>query len=227
MRGPSPQTRPAKIDIGLRRFAGSTGNSKMSDDDDRASKRSDHGFRPFRTQAQVEREGVPQFKHLPPEIRSKIWQDALPPFGIYTVEMLGREEPMPQQPPAPTPMTFRVVFRLEPVPRDQQDDKLRTRLDTMRAIQSVCSEAAYEVQMCFPTTINCTGGKLRFNAIHDSLSLSDLRCPLGRNIVKRMNRYSQDGVVFADNWHKIPRTIIFNNRALCIYFCGLANAFDL
>lgn len=62
---------------------------------------------------------------------------------------------MPQQPPAPAPMAVRVVYHLEPVPRDQQDDELRTRLDTMRAIQGVSSEAAHEVQRAFPTTIEC------------------------------------------------------------------------
>lgn len=142
----------------------------------------------------------------------------MPPYGFYTVLMLGREEPMPQQPPSPAPMAFRVAYRLEPVPRDQQDDELRTRLDTMRAIQGVSSEAAHEVQRAFPTTIDCTGGKLRFNAVHDSLNLSDLQCPLGSGFFDRFTRYTQGEVVFTNDWHKIPRTMLFNNRTLWVCF---------
>lgn len=187
-----------------------------------ASKRRDYNFRPRKTPAQIAEEGFPRFKNMPPEIRSKIWQDAMPPYGFYTVLMLGREEPMPQQPPAPAPMAFRVVYRLEPVPRDQQDDELRTRLDTMRTIQGVSLEAAHEVQRAFPTTIDCTGGKLRFNAVHDSLNLSDLQCLLGSGFVDRFTRYTQGGVVFANDWHKIPHTMLFNNRTLWVCFCRAA-----
>lgn len=187
-----------------------------------ASKRRDYNFRPRKTPAQIAKEGFPRFNNLPAETRSKIWQDAMPPYGFYTVLMLGREEPMPQQPPAPIPMAFRVVYRLEPVPRDQQDDELRTRLDTMRAIQGVSSEAAYEVQRAFPTTIDCTGGKLRFNAVHDSLNLSDLQCLLGSGFVDRFKGYIQGGVAFANDWHKIPRTMLFNNRTLWVCFCRAA-----
>lgn len=189
-----------------------------------ASKRRDYNFRPRKTPAQIAKEGFPLFKKLPPEIRSKIWQDAMPPYGFYTVLMLGREEPMPQQPPSPAPMAFRVVYRLEPVPRDQQDDELRRRLDTMRAIQGVSSEAAHEVQRAFPTTIDCPGGKLRFNAVHDSLNLSDLQCPLGIGFIDRFTRYTQGEVVFTNDWHKIPRTMLFNNRTLWDCFCRAARS---
>lgn len=188
-----------------------------------ASKRRDYNFRPRKTPAQIAKEGFPRFNDLPAEIRSKIWQDAMPPYGFYTVLMLGREEPMPQQPPPPAPMAFRVVYRLEPVPRDQQDDELRTRLDIMRAIQGVSSEAAHEVQRAFPTTIDCTGGKLRFNAVHDRLNLSDLQCPLGSGFIDRFKGYAQGGVVFANDWHKIPRTMFFNNRTLWLCFCRAAH----
>lgn len=189
-----------------------------------ASKRRDYNFRPRKTPAQIAKEGFPRFKKLPPEIRSKIWQDAMPPYGIYTVLMLGREEPMPQQPPAPAPMAFRVVYRLEPVPRNQQDDELRTRLDAMRAIQGVSSEAAHEVERAFPTAIDCTGGKLRFNAVHDSLNLSDLQCLLGSGFVDRFTQYTQGEVVFANDWHKIPRTMFFNNRTLWVCFSRAARS---
>lgn len=195
--------------------------NRLSDADkvaEGASKRRDYNFRPRKTPAQIAKEGFPRFQKLPAEIRSKIWQDAMPPYGFYTALMLGREEPMPQQPPSPAPMAFRVVYRLEPVPRDQQDDELRTRLDTMRAIQGVCSEAAHEVQRAFPTTIDCTGGKLRFNAVHDRLNLSDLQCPLGSGFIDRFARYAQGGVVFANDWHKIPHTMLFNNKTLWVEF---------
>lgn len=187
-----------------------------------ASKRRDYNFRPRKTPAQIAKEGFPRFQKLPPEIRSKIWQDAMPPYGLHTVLMLGREEPTPQQPPSPAPTTIRVVYRLEPVPRGQQDDELRTRLDTMRAIQGVCSEAAHEVQRAFPTTIDCTGGKLRFNAVNDILNLSDLQCPLGSGFFDRFKRYAQGEAVFTNDWHKIPRTMLFNNRILWLCFCRAA-----
>lgn len=183
-----------------------------------ASKRRDYGLRPRKSLAQIAKEGFPRFKNLPPEIRSKIWQDAMPPYGMYTVLMLGREEPMPQQPPAPAPVAFRVVYRLEPVPRDQQDDELRTRLDTMRAIQRVSFEAAFEVQRAFPTTIDCTAGQLRFNAMRDNLNLSDLKCLLGSGFLERFQRYTRGAVVFANDWHKIPHTMLFNNRTLWVPF---------
>lgn len=159
-----------------------------------------------------------RFPNLPAELRAMIWKEAMPPYGVYTVLMLGREEPKPQQPPAPAPMAFRVVYRLEPVPHDQQDDELRVRLHTMRAIQGVNSEAAYELEKAFPTTIDCTGGKLRFNAVHDILSLSDLQCLLGCGFLARFARYSQGAVVFANNWHTIPSTMLFNNRTLWTRF---------
>ncbi|KAG8162042.1 hypothetical protein KVR01_007807 [Diaporthe batatas] len=174
----------------------------------------DYYLRHRKTAAQIAEEGFPLFKNLPPEMRSQIWKEAMPPYGIYTVLMLGREEPRPQQPPAPAPIAFRVVYRLEPVPRDQQDDELRVRLDNMRTIQAVNSEAAHEVQMAFPTTIDCTGGKIRFNAVHDSLNLSDLQCLLGCGFLERFGRYTQGAVVFANDWHKIPHTMLFNNHAL-------------
>jgi hypothetical protein len=167
-----------------------------------------------KTPAQIAKDGFPKFKQLPSEIRSMIWRAAMQPYGIYTVLLLGREEPMPQQPAAPAPMVFRVVYRLEPVPRDQQDVEMQMRLDTMRAIQRANSEAASEVNSAFPTTINCTGGKLRFNAEHDSLSLSDLQCYLGGGFLQRFTRYTQGGVVFENDWHKIPRVMLFNNGRL-------------
>lgn len=164
--------------------------------------------------SQIAKEGFPKFMQLPFELRSMIWKEAMPPYGFFTVLMLGREEPMPQQPPAPAPMQFRAVYRLEPVPHDQQDDELRTRLATMRAIQGVSTEAASEVEIAFPTTIDCTGGKLRFNANHDTLSLSDLQCYLGRGFLQRFARYSQGALVFKDDWHKIPGAMLFNNSKL-------------
>lgn len=159
-------------------------------------------------------EGFPKFDRLPLELQSMIWREAMPPYGVYTVLMLGREEPMPQQPPAPAPMRFRAVYRLEPVPRDQQGVELRTRLETMRAIQRVSSEAASEVEIAFPTTIDCTGGKLRFNADHEILSLSDLQCLLGNGLLERFARYTQGAIVFKDDWHRIPRGMLFNNAKL-------------
>lgn len=172
-------------------------------------------YKRIKTQDQISKEGFPKFGKLPAELRLKVWENAMPPYGIFTALMFGREEPKPQQPPPPAPMAFRVVYRLEPVPRDQQDDELRMRLDTMRAIQSTNSEAASEVQRAFPTTINCTGGKLRFNAEHDTLSLSYThRCLYEMGIYMRFKRYSQGAMVFADDWHKIPRKMVINNRLL-------------
>lgn len=168
--------------------------------------------------SQIAKEGFPKFDRLPFELRSMIWKEAMPPYGFYTVLMLGREEPMPQQPPAPAPMRFRAVYRLEPVPHDQQDEALKTRLATMRAIQRVSTEAASEVEIAFPTTIDCTGGKLRFNADHDTLSLSDLQCHLQRGFIQRFARYTQGAVVFKDDWHKIPQAMLFNNASLWIPF---------
>lgn len=164
--------------------------------------------------SQIAKEGFPKFSQLPFEIRSMIWKEAMPPYGFYTVLMLGREEPMPQQPPAPAPMRFRAVYRLEPVPSDQQDHKLQKRLATMRAIQRVSTEAASEVEIAFPTTIDCTGGKLRFNAVHDTLSLSDLQYYLGSSFLYRFARYTHGSIVFKDDWHKIPRAMMFNNAML-------------
>lgn len=175
--------------------------------------------KPVNIQYKIANEGFPKFSKLPAELRSKVWQDAMPPYGIFTALMLGREEPRPQQPPPPAILAFRVVYRLEPVPRDQQDDELRTRLDTMRAIQRTNSEAASEVQRAFPTTINCTGGKLRFNAEHDTLSLSDLQCVFKDGASARFGRYSQGAVGFADDWHKIPRKMVLNNRQLVASLC--------
>lgn len=171
-------------------------------------------YKRVKTKYEIAKEGFPKFKELPAELRSKVWQSAMPPYGIYTALMRGREEPRPQQPPPPAPMTFRLLYHLEPVPRDQQDDELRTRLHTMRAIQRTNSEAASEVQRAFPTTINCTDGKLRFNAEHDILSLSDKNCPFHMWICERFERYSQGAVVFADDWHKIPRRMVLSNRRL-------------
>lgn len=173
---------------------------------------------PVKSLSQIAKEGFPKFMQLPFELRSMIWKEAMPPYGFFTVLMLGREEPMPQQPPAPAPMRFRAVYRLEPVPRDQQDDKLRTRLETMRAIQRVSTEAASEVEIAFPTTIDCTGGKLRFNAVHDTLGLSDLPCHLARGFLKRFARYSRGAIVFQDNWHKIPQAMLFDNEMLWSFF---------
>lgn len=172
-------------------------------------------------QYKIANEGFPKFSKLPAELRSKVWQDAMPPYGVFTALMLGREEPRPQQPPPPAILAFRVMYRLEPVPRDQQDDELRTRLDTMRAIQRTSSEAASEVQRAFPTTINCTGGKLRFNAEHDTLSLSDLHDVFACGAMERFRRYSQGTVGFADDWHKIPQKMVLNNRQLLIPLCGV------
>lgn len=175
-------------------------------------------YQVFNIQYKIANEGFPKFSKLPAELRSKVWEDAMPPYGFFTALMLGREEPRPQQPPPPAILAFRVVYRLEPVPRGQQDDALRMRLDTMRAIQRTNSEAASEVQRVFPTTINCTGGKLRFNAEHDTLSLSDLQCVFKDSASQRFGRYSQGAVGFADDWHKIPRKMVLNNSQL---FCPL------
>lgn len=169
-------------------------------------------FDRLKIQDQIAKEGFPKFGKLPAELRLKVWENAMPRYGVFTALMIGREEPMPQQPAPPAPMTFRVVYRLEPVPRDQQHDELRTRLDTMRAIQCTNSEAASEVQRAFPTTINCTGGKLRFNAEHDTLVLSQSQCLLSNAFLKRFHRYSEGAVIFADDWHKIPRKMAFDTR---------------
>lgn len=177
--------------------------------------------KPVNIQYKIANEGFPKFSKLPAELRSKVWQDAMPPHGFFTALMLGREEPRPQQPPPPAILAFRVVYRLEPVPRDQQDDELRTRLDTMRAIQRTNSEAASEVQRAFPTTINCTGGKLRFNAEHDTLSLSDLRCPFAGGAMERFGGYSQGTISFADDWNKIPRKMVMNNYQLVVNLSSL------
>lgn len=171
-------------------------------------------YKSVNIQYKIANEGFPKFSKLPAELRSKIWQDAMPPYGIFTALMLGREEPRPQQPPPPAILAFRVVYRLEPVPRAQQDDELRTRLDTMRAIQRTSSEAASEVQRAFPTTINCTGGKLRFNAERDTLSLSDMPCMFMIYASDRFERYSQGAIAFADDWHKIPRKMVLSNYYL-------------
>lgn len=166
-------------------------------------------YKRVKTQDQIAKEGFPKFRELPAELRLKVWENAMPPYGIFTALVLGREKPKPQQPPPPAPMAFHVVYRLEPVPRDQQDDELRMRLDTMRAIQRTNSEAASEVQRAFPTTINCTGGKLRFNAEQDTLSLSTAQCFLAKNFLLRFERYNQGAMIFADDWHKIPRKMTF------------------
>lgn len=177
--------------------------------------------KPVNIQYKIANEGFPKFSKLPAELRSKVWQDAMPPYGVFTALMLGREEPRPQQPPPPAILAFRVVYRLEPVPRDQQDDELCMRLDNMRAIQRTSSEAASEVQRAFPTTINCTGGKLRFNAEHDTLSLSDLQCKFASSALGRFGRYSQGAIGFADDWNKIPRKMVLNNCQLLMPLRGV------
>lgn len=178
-------------------------------------------YKRVKTKDDIAREGFPKFRQLPAELRSKVWESAMPPYGVYTALMLGREEPKPQQPPLPAPMAFRLSYRLEPVPLLLQGDELRMRLDTMRAIQRTSSEAASEVQRAFPTTINCTGGKLRFNAEHDTLSLSDAHCQFRERIYWRFKRYSQGAVAFAHDWHTIPRRMMFNNRRLWWLLHGL------
>lgn len=172
-------------------------------------------------QYKIANDGFPKFSKLPAELRSKVWQDAMPPYGIFTALMLGHEEPRPQQPPPPAILAFRVVYRLEPVPRDQQDDELRTRLDTMRAIQWTNSEAASEVERAFPTTISCTDGKLRFNADHDTLSLSDTQYRFASGASKRFGRYTEGAVHFADDWHKIPTKMLLNNLSLAYALCSV------
>lgn len=167
-------------------------------------------FKRLKMPDQIAKEGFPKFGKLPAELRLKVWENAMPRYGVFTALMVGREEPMPQQPAPPAPMAFRVVYRLEPVPRDQQGDELRTRLDTMRAIQCTNSEAASEVQRAFPTTISCTGGKLRFNAEHDTLAISHSQCLLSNAFLRRFHRYSEGAVIFADDWHKIPRKMAFD-----------------
>lgn len=166
-------------------------------------------YKRLKTKEQIAREGFPKFLELPPELRLKVWEYAMPPYGFFAALMYGREEPIPQQPPPPAPVVFRLVYRLEPVPRDQQGDELRMRLDTMRAIQRTNSEAASEVQRAFPTTINCTGGKLRFNADHDTLILSDVHCLFASGTCGRLRRYRHGAMVFANDWHKIPRKMVF------------------
>lgn len=169
-----------------------------------------HYYQGVKTEDEIANEGFPKFRKLPAELRSKVWENAMPPYGVYTALILGREEPRPQQPPPPAPMAFRVVYRLEPLPRIQRGYDFRMRLDTMRTIQRTCSEAASEVRRVFPTTVNCTHGKLRFNADHDSLALSDRQCLLKLGSSKRFERYGQGAIGFADDWHKIPRKMLFN-----------------
>ncbi|KAH8744491.1 hypothetical protein F5883DRAFT_589707 [Diaporthe sp. PMI_573] len=140
----------------------------------------------------------PKFRKLPDELRIKIWNEALPSYGTYTALLCGKEEPMPQQQSETAPLTFRVVYRLEPVPHEQQDEKLRMRLDTMRAIQHTSSEAAAEVKRAFPTTIDCTRGNLRFNAEHDILYLSDLQCHLRLRFIDRFKQYDMGAMIFAN-----------------------------
>lgn len=182
-----------------------------------------------KTQSQIAKDGFPKFKELPAELRSKVWEYAMPPYGVFTVLMRGREEPMPQQPPPPTPMAFRKVYRLEPIPHDHEDEELRSRLDTMRAIQSTSSEAASEVQRAFPTTIDCTGGKLRFNADHDTLacSLYDWQCISALGLRERFTRYDEGAIIFANDWHKIPRKMAFNSHQLWGPFFGLFHRLSL
>lgn len=168
-----------------------------------------HYYNRIKTQDQIAKDGFPKFKELPAELRLKVWENAMPPYGVFTALMFAREEPRPQQPPPPAPLAFRVVYRLEPVARDQQDDEMRMRLDTMRAIQRTNSEAASEVQRAFPTTINCTGGKLRFNAEQDTFSLSNAQCFLAKYFLLRFERYNEGAIIFADDWHKIPRKMTF------------------
>lgn len=142
----------------------------------------------------------------------------MPPYGIYTALMVAHEEVLPNQPFAPfmVPVYFREVYRLEPVPRNLQDDELSMRINNMRAIQFTNTEAASEVERAFPTTIECTGGKLRFNAEHDTLSLAEGRY-MGHQRglhASKFARYSQGSIVFVGDWHKIPQKMVFNAAGL-------------
>ncbi|KAJ0108851.1 hypothetical protein J7T55_011345 [Diaporthe amygdali] len=175
------------------------------------------------TPDKIAREGFLKFKELPDEMRAKVWRHAMPTYGTYTALIYGREEPLRRQPPRPAPLAFRVEYRLEPVPRDQPDAERRIRLDTMRAIQSVNSEAASEIRRVFPTTIACTDGLMRFNAKHDILNLSVLQCPLGAGFFERFRRYAQGAVLFAGDWHEIPRNMTMNSEELWYGFAGLHN----
>lgn len=154
----------------------------------------------------IAKEGFPKFRELPAELRSKVWEIPMLPYGIYTALMIGHGEPRPRQRPPPVPLAFRVVYHYEPIPRDED---LSMRQQTMRAIQHTCSEAASEVQRAFPTTVNCTHGKLRFNSENDTLRLSDGQCLFRLGFIKRFKQFSQVAVAFADEWHKILRKMLF------------------
>jgi hypothetical protein len=98
---------------------------------------------------------------------------------------------------------------------------MRAHLETMTTIHRTSFEAASEVQRAFPTTIECTRGKLRFNTECDVLRLSDAQCTLKNGFFKRFARYSQGAVAFAHDWHKIPQQVVFNNDRLWSAFRAL------
>ncbi|KAL1866859.1 hypothetical protein Daus18300_006562 [Diaporthe australafricana] len=177
-----------------------------------------------KTKDEISQEGFPKFRELPAELRIRIWKDAVPTCGTYPALIHGREDVMPQQPPQPALVTFRRVFRLEPVPRDQQEAKLRMRLDTIRAVQRTCSEAAAEVQKAFPTTIKCTGGMLRFNAEHDILSLSVHKNGLEELFYDRLQCYNQGAVAFEGDWHTIPQKLMMVSCELWYAFRDVYNS---
>lgn len=175
-------------------------------------------YKRVKTPDQIAKEGFPKFGELPAELRLNVWKHALPPYGIYTVLIDSRQETPPRGPfvPASVPISRRVVYRLEPLPRGLQDDELSTRIGTIRAIQLTNTEAASEVKRAFPTTIDCTRGKLRFDAEHDTLSLYEPRYigPSRALNFEEFAHYSQGSIVFAGDWHKIPRKMVFNAEGL-------------
>ena len=154
----------------------------------------------------------PKFDRLPAEIRLKIWQDSIPRYGVYSVLLRGREEPISDQ--SSHPVTFRVVYSLEPLPRDQRDHSLSDRIHTTISLLLTCSESASEVKRTFPDTIKCTSGKLRFNAKHDLLNLSCNGSILAWGFLRHFARYQQGSVACANDWHKIPQRIGMNSFSL-------------
>lgn len=148
-----------------------------------------------------------RFPDLPFELRSQIWEDAIPGPGIYPVELLaGLADDQDGH------KALRLALR--PAHHEFQDPDFHQRVRTHQTLLATCVESRAEVCRRFPNTLD--GGGPRFSFRHDLVYIvSDLlHEAFSSHKLSPEIRFEFEG-----GWNKLIHRLALNCEELQGWYC--------
>lgn len=152
-----------------------------------------------RGRARLLKQSFRNFPDLPPELRCRIWQEALPDHGIYPVDCLQT---------SPASDATQTTIQLQLLPRHRWSREFVDRVRTIEALLEVCEESRHETQLRFPHALPHPDGEMRFNGYKDvffiasSLQLTDI-------FINNGSETTASQLTFAHNWNRLVRKLAF------------------